>query len=103
MSNRELGNVPALGRLRLIDGQDFVHEFDLYGTLPIGTIVALEMTTPQRDYSYGLWPVVDLVARIDAADHAVVPNGSWFRLWTTYPDDGGRFCDLAGPVERNRR
>lgn len=103
MSNLQLGNVPALGRLALIDGQDFVHEFTVYGDVPPGTVITLELLSPAKDHSYGVWPVINLVARIDAADHAVIPDGAWFRLWASYPDDGGRFCDLAGPVERNRR
>lgn len=108
MSNEILGYVPAMGRLALIDGQDFLHVFTLFSDLPAGTIVALEILNATRSHSYGIWPVSsinygDYTIRIDAADHATIPNGSWFRLWTTYPNEGGRFCWLTGPVERNRR
>lgn len=101
--NRLLGNTPVLARLSLIDGQDFEHTLTTAVALPGGTTVALEILNATRTYSYGIWPVTDLVARIDASDHAIVPHGSWFRLWVTYPSDGGRICWLAGPVERNRR
>jgi hypothetical protein len=103
MSNYLLGNVPALSRLSLIDGQDFVHEFTLYSTMPPGTDVFIELLNPPRTYTYGIWPAVGNTVRIDAADHDQVINGSWFRVWAVYPDDGGRFCWLAGPVGRNRR
>lgn len=103
MSNQALGNIPALGRMSLIDGQDFSHTFTTVAELPQGSTVSLELLDAARTYSYGSWPVVNLVSRIDAADHAVVPDGSWFRLWVTYPSNGGRFCWIAGPVERNRR
>ena len=104
MSNQALGNIPALGRLSLIDGQDFTHEFvEAVEELPWGSVVALELLNASRSKSFGSWPVVDMQIRIDASDHAAIPQGSWFRLWVTYPDDGGRYCWLAGPVDRNRR
>lgn len=98
-----LGNLPALGRLALIDGQDFAHTFTAYSTIPVGTVLALEILNATRTTTLGIWPVEDLSIRIDATDHADIPHGSWFRLWATYPTDGGRFCFVAGPVDRNRR
>lgn len=99
-----LGNIPDLSRLSLIDGQDFAHEFtEIVEELPWGSVVVLEMLNATRTVSFGSWPVDEMTIRIDADDHAFIPQGSWFRLWVTYPNDGGRFCWLAGPIDRNRR
>lgn len=102
MSDQVLGNMPGLRRLSLIDGQDFIYTFTVVDRLPLDAVVTLDLLNHDRSTLYGSWPVTALTVRIDAADHAVAPDGSWFRLWVTFPDDGGRFCCLAGPVERNR-
>jgi hypothetical protein len=104
-----IGHVPALRRFVFIDGQDFTDIFTTTATrLPVGSTVALELreSPESTDDTYGLWPCTETVDGwvpfIEAADHAGIPHGSWARLWATYPD-GGRFCWIAGPVERNRR
>lgn len=108
MSFDVAGHLPALMRLSLIDGQDFAHPFEATGSdLPDGSVVTLEMLTRDRTFSYGSWAAEHAnglwTVRIDADDHADVPHGSWFRLWVLYPSDGGRYCWIAGPIERNRR
>jgi len=102
-SSDVLGNVPGLSHLVLIDGQDFAYTFETATELPGGTLVVLEILNRDRSISLGTWAVTALTVRIDATDHADIPHGSWFRVWVTYPNDGGRLCALAGPVERNIR
>lgn len=102
MNNSEPGLKPALGRLTLIDGQDFYHVF---GPGPTDSQVSLEFLDNTKKITYAVFPVITTtgVCRIDAADHAVIQPGAWWRLWVSYPGDGGRVCWIAGPVERNFR
>ncbi|MCG7610336.1 hypothetical protein [Mycobacterium sp. CnD-18-1] len=102
-----IGHQPALQVLRLIDGQDLTHVFKVVGDpLPVGSAVALHILDRDKATTYGIWPVTDetegWTVNIDAADHASIPHGSWFRLAVTYPSEG-RIYWIAGPVERNRR
>lgn len=102
-----IGHQPALQVLRLLDGQDLLHVFKVVGDpLPDGSVVTLQILNRDRTFTYGIWPVLDesegWTLHIDAADHANIPHGSWFRLSVTYPNEG-RFHWIAGPVERNRR
>ena len=107
MSVDTLGHVPALSRLSFVDGEDFYDELEPVTSLPIGSTVQIELLNRERTVRLGIWSwsfvTPKWVIRIDAADHADIIVGSWFRLWVAYPDDGGRICWLAGPVERNRR
>lgn len=103
-----VGYQPTLLRLALIDGQDFTHTFEPHGDLlPDGAVVSLQLLNRDRTRVFGAWPLTETgsgwVVVIDAPDHANVPHGSWWRLFVTYPAGGGRFCWIAGPVERNRR
>ena len=102
-----LGNIPALARIAFIDGQDFFDTLTVTSALPVGSVVTIECMNRDKTIIYGSWPLT-LVGgayeiRIDSMDHANIIAGSWFRLWVTYPSDGGRICWLAGPVERNKR
>lgn len=107
MGTSTLGNVPALSRMAFIDGQDFFDTFEVTAPLPFGSIVSIEILNRDRTVVYGNWPLSlvanDYEIRIDADDHVGIIAGSWFRLWVTYPADGGRIAWLAGPVERNKR
>jgi hypothetical protein len=93
--------------MSLIDGQDFFDELEPTSALPGGSVVEIEVLNRDRTVRLGLWAFTfstpKWVIRIDAADHANIVAGSWFRFWVTYPSNGGRICWLAGPVERNRR
>lgn len=107
MSTPGIGHVPAMRRLILIDGQDFTHAFTVSGPpMPEGTVVQLHLMTPDRSDLYGVWPVTETVdgwvAFIEAADHADIPHGAWFRVYVSYPS-GPTTCWVAGPVERNQR
>ncbi|MGV0805816.1 LtfC-like domain-containing protein [Mycolicibacterium setense] len=102
-----IGHQPALQVLRLIDGQDLTHVFKVIGDpLPVGSTVALHILNRDKTATYGIWPLMDETAGwtvfIDAADHASIPHGSWFRLAVTYPTQGRHYW-IAGNVERNRR
>ena len=101
-SNTRIGITPALGRLSLVDGQDFYHEF---GAAPAGSTVWLEFMSGDRETTFASFPVEATtgICRVDAEDLTVVLAGAWFRLWVNYPDDGGTICWIAGPVERNFR
>ena len=108
MSYQTIGHLPVVQRLVLVDGQDFATVFKTVGApLPVGTVVKLQILNRDKSYVYGVWPVTKTgagwVPFIDAADHAPIPHGSWFRLFVTYPSGGGTFCWIAGSVERNRR
>ena len=107
MSNTEIGYLPTTGQVRLIDGQDFYHEFVASSALAGGATVSLEILDRDKTYTYGIWASTgsgtSWPIRIDAADHADIPNGAWFRLWVLYPSDGGRVCWIAGTVKRNLR
>jgi beta-galactosidase GanA len=95
--------------MSFIDGQDFSEELAPTYPLPDGSVVETEILNRDKTFHFGVWAwALDVdswnwTIRIDAADHANIVAGSWFRLFVTYPDDGGRICWLAGPVERNRR
>lgn len=107
------GHQPALRRLALVDGQDFTDVFPVVGeSMPSNTAVTLQLLNRDRTQTYGIWPLTEVwsadgqqqgwSAFIDAADHAPVPHGGWFRLYAAYPA-GGTHCWIAGPIERNRR
>lgn len=103
-----IGHEPALQRLTLVDGQDLAHVFVPLGeALPSGTVVELRIYSRDHSELYGVWPVTltgdGWLVNVEAADHERVPTGSRFRLFTTYPAGGGRFCWIAGPVVRSRR
>ena len=107
MSTDTLGHIPALSRLSFIDGQDFYDELEPTIPLPSGSVVEVEILNRDKTVRYGIWALTldfpKWVIRIDSGDHGNILAGSWFRLWVIYPNDGGRICWLAGPVERNRR
>ena len=107
MSTETLGHVPALSRMSFIDGQDFYDTLTPTAALTNGSVVQVEILSRDKTATLGVWGLTlsdsDWVIRIDAADHANIVAGSWFRLFVTYPSDGGRICWVAGPVERNRR
>jgi len=107
VSTETLGHVPALSRMSFIDGQDFYDTLTPTTPLTNGSVVQVEIWDRDKTTLLGVWGLTlsgsDWVIRIDAADHATIPAGSWFRLFVTYPSNGGRISWLAGPVERNRR
>lgn len=100
------GHVPAVQRLVLLHGQDFAHLYVPVTPFPDGTTVMLAVASAFPGTVYGIWPVSETadgwLATIDAVDHSVIPDGARYRLYATYPGLG-RYCWIAGPIERSRR
>lgn len=102
-----IGHEPALQVLNIVDGQDLSHVFEVIGEpLPVGTMASMEISDREHDHTYAVWPITDAPAgwtlNVAAADHAEIPHGARFRLYVMYPS-AGRYCWIAGPVNRSRR
>ncbi|OBF29837.1 hypothetical protein A5720_11930 [Mycolicibacterium conceptionense] len=102
-----IGHEPALHVLNLVDGQDLSHVFEVVGDpIPVGSLASMEVSDREHDYTYAVWPIIETGAgwalNVAAADHADIPHGARFRVYVTYPT-AGRYCWIAGPVNRSRR